>query len=72
MMLTLHRNAKTTPAIRARIAASDKPATVLAVRYGVTPDTIYRWRGATSFEDRSHTAHQMVTTLTSPQEFVMV
>jgi len=30
MMLSLHKNATTTPAIRARIAASDEPAAVLA------------------------------------------
>ena len=72
MMLSLHKNATTTPAIRARIAASDEPAAVLAARYGVTLDTIYRWRGRTSFEDRSHTAHQLATTLTPAQEAVAV
>jgi hypothetical protein len=64
--------ATTTPAIRARIAASEEPAAVLAGRYGVTLDTIYRWRGRTSFEDRAHTAHQLATTLTRAQEFVAV
>ena len=59
--------ATTTPAIRARIASSGEPAAVLAGRYGVTLDTIYRWRGRTSFEDRSHTAHQLATTLTRAQ-----
>jgi len=64
--------ATTTPAIRTRIAASEEPAAVLAGRCGVTLDTIYRWRGRTSFEDRSHTAHQLATTLTRAQEFVAV
>jgi hypothetical protein len=72
MMVSLHKNATTTPAIRAKIAASEEPAAVLATRYGVTLDTIYRWRGRTSFEDRSHTAHQLATTLTRAQEFVAV
>jgi hypothetical protein len=72
MMLSLHKNATTTPAIRAKIAASEEPAAVLAARYGVTLDTIYRWRGRTSFEDRSHTALQLATTLTRPQEAVVV
>ncbi len=39
MMLSLHKNATT---IRAKIAASVEPAVVLAGRYGVTLDTIYR------------------------------
>ncbi len=68
----MQKYATTTPAIRARIAASDEPAAVLAGRYGVTPDTIYRWRVRTSLKDRSHTAHQLATTLTRPQEFVVV
>ncbi len=72
MMLSLQKYATTTPAIRAKIAASDEPAAVLAARYGVTLDTIYRWRGRTSFEDRSHTAHQLTTTLACAQEAVVV
>jgi len=72
MMLSLQSNATTTPAIRARIAASNQAAAVLAGRYRVTLDTIYRWRGRTSLEDRSHTAHQLATTLTSAQVFVVV
>jgi transposase InsO family protein len=71
-MLSLHKNATTTPAIRAKIAASGEPASVLAERYSVTLDTIYRWRGRTSFEDRSHTAHHLATTLTPAQEAVVV
>ena len=72
MILSLHKNATTTPAIRAKIAASEEPAAVLSGRYGVSLDTIYRWRGRTSFEDRSHTAHQLATTLTKAQEAVAV
>ena len=71
-MVSLHKNATTTPAIRAKNSASELPAAVLAARYGVTLDTIYRWRCRTSFEDRSHTAHQLATTLTSAQEAVAV
>lgn len=72
MMLSQHKNATTTRAIRAKIAASEESAAVLAARYGVTLDTIYCWRGRTSFEDRSHTALQLATTLTRPQEAVVV
>ena len=45
---------------------------MLAGRYGVMLDTIYRWRWRTSSEDRSHTAHQLATTLTSAQDAVVV
>nr|MBP6118336.1 IS481 family transposase [Giesbergeria sp.]MBP6158674.1 IS481 family transposase [Giesbergeria sp.]MBP7082896.1 IS481 family transposase [Giesbergeria sp.]MBP9783061.1 IS481 family transposase [Giesbergeria sp.] len=36
MMIALHKNARTTPAIRAEIAASSDTASVLAKRYGIT------------------------------------
>jgi len=70
MMLSLHKNATKTPAIRPRIAASEEPAAVRAELCWVTLDTIGRWRGRTSFEDRAHTAHQLATTVTRAQEFV--
>jgi hypothetical protein len=72
MKVSLHKNATTTPAIRAKIAGSAEPAAVLAARYGVTLSTIYRWRGRTSFADRSHTAHQLATTLTQAHKAVVV
>jgi len=62
----------TTPAIRAKIAASVESATVLAGRYGVTLEMIYRWRGRTSFEVRTHTGNDLATTLTRTQEAAAV
>jgi hypothetical protein len=55
MMVRLHKRARTTPAIRAEIAASDEPIQVLARRCHVSPSTIFRWKHRDSFEDRSHT-----------------
>ena len=64
MMLSLQKNAPTTPAIWAKIAVLVEPAFVLTAHFGVTIDTIYCWRGRTGFEDRSHTADQLATTFT--------
>lgn len=36
MQITFHKNARTTAAVRAEIAASDETAAVLAKRYGIT------------------------------------
>ena len=72
MMLSLDKNGTTTPAVRAKIAASEESAAVLAARCGVTLDTICRWRGRTSFENRPHTAHRLATTRTPAQESVVV
>jgi len=39
-MLSIHPNARTTPAVRAEIARSAEPTGVLARRYGVSTETI--------------------------------
>ena len=66
MLMSLHKRARTTPAIRQEIAASNDPVSVLAQRYNVTIATIYKWRSRDSFQDLSHTAHTPQTTLTPP------
>ncbi|MDR2572995.1 MAG: IS481 family transposase [Desulfovibrio sp.] len=72
MIIALHKNARTTPAIRAEIAASRDSVAVLAARYGVGQRTIRRWRAREVFTDASHTAHRLQTTLTPAQEAVVV
>ena len=39
-MYAIHANARTTPAVRAEIARSTEPSSVLARRYGVSTETI--------------------------------
>lgn len=58
--------------MRAAIQASAEPASVLAERFGVTEQTIYKWRKRDSVEGRSHTPHRLRTTLTPAQEAVAV
>ncbi|RFU12358.1 IS481 family transposase [Rhodobacteraceae bacterium W635] len=72
MFIHLHGQATTTPKIRAAIQASAEPAPVLAERFGVTEQTVYKWRKRDSVEDRSHTPHRLQTTLTPAQEAVAV
>ena len=43
-MLQIHPNARTTPAVRAEIARSDEPTGVLARRFGVSTETLRKWR----------------------------
>ena len=43
-MLQIHPNARTTPATRAEIARSSEPSGMLARRYGVSAETIRKWR----------------------------
>ena len=72
MLIALHKNARTTPAVRAEIAASNEPANVLALRFGITEQTVYKWRKRDVFADRSHTAHHLQTVLTPAQETVVL
>ena len=44
MLIALHKRARTTPAVRAEIAASREPVAILARRYNVSEATIRKWR----------------------------
>jgi DNA-binding transcriptional regulator YiaG len=44
MMIALHKQARTTPAVRAEIAVSSESAHTLACRFGVTQATLYKWK----------------------------
>jgi transposase-like protein len=72
MLISLHKQATTTPRIRAEIQASTEPAWVLAERFGTTQQTIWKWRKRDNVQDRSHTPHRLQTTLTPAQEAVAV
>jgi hypothetical protein len=45
---------------------------VLAQRFGITEQTVYKWKKRDVFADRSHTAHRLQTVLTPAQETVVV
>ena len=72
MLISLHKQATTTPKIRAAIQASTEPAWMLAERHGISEQTVWKWRKRDSVDDRSHTAHRLQTTLTPAQEAVAV
>lgn len=72
MIDKLHKQARTTPAIRAEIRQGSGTLVELAARYNVTVDTIHKWKHRESVEDRSHTAHRLQTTLTPAQERIAV
>jgi transposase InsO family protein len=60
-MYQIHPNARTTPAVRAEIAHSTEPSGVLARHYGVSTETIRKWRrrGAHDCRDRSSRPHHL-------------
>src|SRR6185369_1861326 len=60
-MLQIHPNARTTPVTRAEIAGSHERTGVLAQRYGVSTETIRKWRkrGAADCLDHAARPHQL-------------
>lgn len=74
MDIKLHKTATTTPRIRHEIQQA--PAAVsdseLARRYNVSGPTIARWRYRTTQYDRTHTRHNLLTTLSPAQEEIVV
>jgi transposase InsO family protein len=60
-MLQIHPMARTTPITRAEIARSREPTGVLAGRFGVSTETVRKWRkrGARDCLDRSARPHKL-------------
>src|SRR4051812_21912346 len=60
-MLSLHPQARTTPAVRQEIARPTEPTGVLAQRFSVSTETIRKWRkrGAQDCQDHSSRPHKL-------------
>lgn len=74
MNIKLHKQATTTPRIRAEIqqAPASLSNKALATQYGVSISTIRRWRYRNEVHDRSHTRHNLLATLTPAQETILI
>ena len=55
-----------------REAANTEPVASLAQRYSIAESTVRKWKKRTDFNDASHTAHRLQTTLTPAQELIVV
>ena len=72
MLIALHKNAATTPAVRAAIQKATGSDYELARQFSVSRDTIRKWRKREVVHDASHTAHRLQTTLNAGQEELVV
>ena len=72
MQVNLHKNARTTPAIRRELRESPLPIAELARRYHLSKATVRKWRRREDGADRSHRPHRLHTTLSPAQEAVVV
>src|SRR3954453_14026986 len=61
VMLSIHPTARTPPAVRAEIARSSEPTGELAGRFGVSTETVRKWRkrGVADCRDRSSRPHKL-------------
>ncbi len=64
----LHGSARTTPAVRRAIQASSESLAKLAVRYGLDPKTVAKWRGRTTTQDAPMGPKKPVSTVLSSLE----
>ena len=51
MLISLHKNATTTPAVRLALQQSSSTDSELAARYGIGVDTVRKWRQRTTTSD---------------------
>ncbi len=72
-MHQIHPNARTTPAVRAEIARSSEPTGVLARRYGVSTETVRKWRkrGVDDCLDHSARPHTLPWRATEEERAVV-
>ncbi len=68
----IHSQARTTLLIRREIQESALPQAALARKYGLTKDTVRKWRHRDSVEDRSHQPKTLKTTLSPLEEEVVI
>ncbi len=68
----LHGSAKTTHVIRAEIQRSDASIAKLAMRYGINPKTVVKWKKRDSVEDRKTGPEPKSTVLSTEEEAIIV
>ncbi len=62
MLIQLHKQATTTPKIRTAIQANDEPAWIVAERYGISEQTVWKWRKRDSVKDHLRDLHMQSNT----------
>ena len=64
LQIRLHREATPTPGIGAAIQTSSEPARQMAEHYGISEQTVWKWRKRASIEDHSQIPHRQTTPTT--------
>lgn len=72
MLITLHKNATTTPATRLALQQTGGTDKELAQQYGIGVGTVRKWRRRATVHDASHTPHRLQTTRNAAQEELVI
>ena len=72
MQITLHKNAKTTPAIRKEIQESKLSISQLAAKFGIQKTTVLKWKHRDSVTDFSSCPHNLHKTMSDLEELIVV
>jgi transposase InsO family protein len=72
-MPQIHPQARTTPAVRAEIARSIEPASIVAKRYGISDETVRKWRkrGEHACQDRSSRPKRLAWRVTEEERAII-
>jgi len=72
-MVQIHPQARTTPAVRVEIARSTEPASVVAKRYGISDETVRKWRrrGEQAVQDRSSRPKRLAWRMTEEERAII-
>jgi transposase len=72
-MVQIHPQARTTPVVRAEIARSTEPASVVAKRYGISDETVRKWRGRgeQAVQDRSSRPQRLAWCMTEEERAII-
>ena len=68
MQIKLHKNAKTTLAVRKLIQSSDESINYLAKKFNLSWNTVEKWKNSANTEDKTSRPHNLNITLTPEQE----
>lgn len=72
-MVQIHPQARTTPVVRAEIARSAEPASVIAKRYGISDETVRKWRkrGEQAVQDRSSRPNRLAWCMSEEERAII-
>ncbi len=72
MKISLHKLAKTTPAIRKEIQTSKSSASSLAEKFGISISTVHKWKKRKDVMDKSHKRHNLLSSLSLADEEIVI